>query len=251
MGCIVNVFFFNQAVGAIEPSWHSNKRSNTTLMIDLCTQRQQYTEYTEKNGGLLNLESSDTFTASMALSDSNNSSNDESIANTLHSKYRQPPLLHPMTIHKEQQQQPPHGETTRCLLKCRKRRLCSWIDQGYQALSFSILLENTSSVARDHLANERTFLAWLRTSLALITVGVAITQLYQLNPARTDTIGRALGATFVGLSIVFLYIGNARYFHCQYALTQGFFPASRGAVVLGSICVLPVLLAMFVVIVTE
>jgi hypothetical protein len=163
MGCIVNVFFFNQAVWTIEPSWHFNKRSNTTLMIDLGNQRQQYTD---KNEERLDLESSDTFTASMTLSDSNSNSNDESIANTLHSKYRQPPLLHPMTTHKEQQQATvslapqgqkcppslsPHGETTRCLVKRRKRRLCSWIDHGYQALSFSILLENTSSVARDHL----------------------------------------------------------------------------------------------------
>lgn len=33
-------------------------------------------------------------------------------------------------------------------------------------------LENTDSVARDHLANERTFLAWLRTALAFCSVGV-------------------------------------------------------------------------------
>jgi hypothetical protein len=33
-------------------------------------------------------------------------------------------------------------------------------------------LENTGSVARDHLASERTFLAWLRTSLAFCSVGV-------------------------------------------------------------------------------
>jgi hypothetical protein len=133
-------------------------------MIDLGIQRQQYTD---KNKGLLELESSDTFTTTMTLSGSNNSSNDESIANTLHSNYPQPSLLHPLTIHKEQQQQPtvslapqeqkcppsfqPHAKTTRCLVKRRKCRLCSWIDQGYQALSFSILLENNSSVARDHL----------------------------------------------------------------------------------------------------
>ncbi|ORZ17020.1 hypothetical protein BCR42DRAFT_295831, partial [Absidia repens] len=106
----------------------------------------------------------------------------------------------------------------------------------YKKLSTSILLENKASVARDHLANERTFLAWLRTSLSLITVGVAITQLYHLNPSSSNKIvvGRALGATFVALSIVFLYFANARYFHAQYALTQGQFPASRGAVLLGS-----------------
>ncbi|KAI8353227.1 hypothetical protein BD560DRAFT_408551, partial [Blakeslea trispora] len=42
----------------------------------------------------------------------------------------------------------------------------------YSRFSTSFMLENKAAVARDHLANERTFLAWLRTSLSLITVGV-------------------------------------------------------------------------------
>ncbi|KAH8916794.1 hypothetical protein BT69DRAFT_1287355 [Atractiella rhizophila] len=42
-------------------------------------------------------------------------------------------------------------------------------------------LENKGSVARDHLANERTYLAWLRTSLSLASIGVAITQLFRLS----------------------------------------------------------------------
>lgn len=33
-------------------------------------------------------------------------------------------------------------------------------------------LENKGAVARDHLAGERTFLAWLRTSLALASIGI-------------------------------------------------------------------------------
>ena len=45
----------------------------------------------------------------------------------------------------------------------------------------SISLENKGSVARDHLALERTFLAWLRTSLAFASIGIAITQLFRLN----------------------------------------------------------------------
>lgn len=34
------------------------------------------------------------------------------------------------------------------------------------------LLENSNSVARDHLASERTFLAYVRTSLAVVSAGV-------------------------------------------------------------------------------
>jgi hypothetical protein len=36
----------------------------------------------------------------------------------------------------------------------------------------SLILENSGSVARDHLASERTFLAYVRTSLAIASTGV-------------------------------------------------------------------------------
>ncbi|KAL1927915.1 hypothetical protein VTP01DRAFT_3320 [Rhizomucor pusillus] len=134
------------------------------------------------------------------------------------------------------------------------------ITHVYCGFSQSLLLENTASVARDHLANERTFLAWLRTSMALITVGVAavtaITQLYHLAPGDTSGIdhrrvGRSIGAIFVTFSILFLYFGNARYFHAQNAMTKGYFPASRGSVLFASVSVLGMLLAMFVVLVLD
>jgi hypothetical protein len=41
--------------------------------------------------------------------------------------------------------------------------------EGYHV---SLILTNTGSVARDHLASERTFLAYVRTSLALASTGV-------------------------------------------------------------------------------
>ncbi|KAI8068108.1 uncharacterized protein B0P05DRAFT_475103 [Gilbertella persicaria] len=131
-----------------------------------------------------------------------------------------------------------------------------FLNRFYSRFSTSFMLENKAAVARDHLANERTFLAWLRTSLSLITVGVAITQLYHLAPATGNTVGhakagKALGSAFVVFSIVFLYFANARYFHTQVAMTKGQFPASRGAVVFGSTCILAVLIAMFVVILLD
>lgn len=38
--------------------------------------------------------------------------------------------------------------------------------------SISLCLQNSGSVARDHLASERTFLSYVRTSLAIVSAGV-------------------------------------------------------------------------------
>jgi uncharacterized membrane protein YidH (DUF202 family) len=89
---------------------------------------------------------------------------------------------------------------------------------------------------------ERTFLAWLRTSLAFASIGIAITQLFRLNTTLSNSdsaddpyyhlrqLGKPLGATFLGISIMVLFVGFHRYFESQHWIIRGKFPASRGSV---------------------
>jgi putative membrane protein len=72
-----------------------------------------------------------------------------------------------------------------------------------------------SSRVRDHLANERTFLAWVRTALGLIGLGFVVARmglfLRQLAMAGGIVPGRGLrsGREFLVTGIVFLALGTA------------------------------------------
>ncbi|SPO00866.1 uncharacterized protein DNG_03614 [Cephalotrichum gorgonifer] len=123
----------------------------------------------------------------------------------------------------------------------------------------SIELENKGSVARDHLAIERTFLAWLRTSLAFASIGIAVTQLFRLNRSISDDndpthhtlrqLGKPLGATFLGISIVMLFLGYRRFTESQKWVMQGKFPASRGIILLVTFLAFALTVASLVVVI--
>ncbi|RUP51706.1 hypothetical protein BC936DRAFT_146396, partial [Jimgerdemannia flammicorona] len=113
-------------------------------------------------------------------------------------------------------------------------------------MSFSLTLENKGSVARDHLSNERTFLAWIRTSLSLITCGIATTQLMELNKANPK-LSKGLGGSFVFLGILFVLFGASRYLSSQTAMTKEKFPLGRTTFAFTTMSVMVVMVAVMMV----
>lgn len=89
---------------------------------------------------------------------------------------------------------------------------------------------NTGSEARDHLANERTLNAWLRTALGLVGFGVALPKLVGPEPAA---VAGAAALILVGCACL-AYAGQ-RYLSVSRALLAGSFPvARRGPVVVAA-----------------
>ena len=65
---------------------------------------------------------------------------------------------------------------------------------------------------RDHLANERTFLAWVRTSISLLGFGVLIAKLRFLVPSpHAGTRSTALGLAFAGVGLLTLLFSAWHY----------------------------------------
>ncbi|ORE11345.1 hypothetical protein BCV72DRAFT_197932 [Rhizopus microsporus var. microsporus] len=125
----------------------------------------------------------------------------------------------------------------------------SCIEKYIDLFSTSLYLENTLAVARDHLANERTFLAWVRTSLSTISAGVAVTQLFRLD--KENNSGRFLGMAFVVIGILYMMFACLRYFHTQTSMTKGYFPASRSIILITSTVTLSALIAVFFIIISR
>ncbi|KAF9025865.1 hypothetical protein BDZ89DRAFT_54592 [Hymenopellis radicata] len=129
----------------------------------------------------------------------------------------------------------------------------------------SLTLENNGSVARDHLASERTFLAYIRTSLVLASTGVALVQLFSISSHTTSDnatsfaptsslvhkYSRPLGATTVLLALLFLIIGVTRYFSIQQKLTEGVFPVARLFVVLLAVILAVLIAVVFAIVVAR
>ncbi|HKI25449.1 MAG TPA: DUF202 domain-containing protein [Candidatus Sulfotelmatobacter sp.] len=104
---------------------------------------------------------------------------------------------------------------------------------------------------RDHLANERTFLAWVRTGAAIVVFGfaigrfaIAMRQLTALegHPIRTAGLSVWIGAVSIVLGVLLVVGGLARYRKTRAQLDAGTFEPA--GFVLNLVTVLTVLLGL-------
>ena len=93
------------------------------------------------------------------------------------------------------------------------------------------MIEN-SNRARDHLANERTFLAWVRTSVAIVVFGFAIGRFaiamrqlseFQGHVAKTAGLSVWMGMSAILAGVVMMVAGLARYRKTRAQLDKGKF----------------------------
>jgi putative membrane protein len=89
-----------------------------------------------------------------------------------------------------------------------------------------------SNRARDHLANERTFLAWVRTSVAIVVFGFAIGRFaiamrqlteFQGRSSRTTGFSVWMGMSAILAGVVMVGAGLMRYRKTRAQLDQGKF----------------------------
>ena len=82
--------------------------------------------------------------------------------------------------------------------------------------------------ARDHLANERTYLSWLRTSLGVLALAAAVARFGTGLGARDYVAVALLGV----MGLFLLGVGTRRYYQVARDLEQGRFTFSRRTPVL-------------------
>lgn len=107
-----------------------------------------------------------------------------------------------------------------------------------------------SALARDHLANERTYLAWLRTAAAVMALGLAVAGL-----AHKVTVASAIaGVILVATGAAGVGYGTVRYRRVTQELERGTYVVGargRAAVTASAVLVVAVLVALVLILVGQ
>lgn len=96
------------------------------------------------------------------------------------------------------------------------------------------------SRVRDHLANERTYLAWMRTAIALMGFGVVIVRLRHFQPPLLPRPGNGwkLGLLFSLVGLVTVLISTWHYFAVRRDIEEDTYEPADRWVILFSLAVM-------------
>jgi len=94
----------------------------------------------------------------------------------------------------------------------------------------------SASRTRDHLANERTYLAWMRTTIALMGFGVVIARLRSLLAANTVSTGqgRLMGLIFTGIGLITIVLSTQHYFSIAHDIDRQAYEPRSAAILIFS-----------------
>jgi putative membrane protein len=84
---------------------------------------------------------------------------------------------------------------------------------------------------REHLANERTLLSWVRTGVSLISLGLVVERAGALAKAANLQVGSTSGSDFFGLALALLgsltlILGTAQFLKNRRGISSGTFESS-------------------------
>ena len=86
--------------------------------------------------------------------------------------------------------------------------------------------------ARTHLANERTFLAWLRTGLSMIALGLGAAQFLQPDLLSGFPVTTLFAVLLIGGGIAMVVVGAVHYAESRAEIDAGSFkPLTRAVVI--------------------
>lgn len=103
-------------------------------------------------------------------------------------------------------------------------------------------MPDQSAAWRDHLANERTYLSWLRSALGVLVLGLAVARFGGRG-------GVEAGIILTVVAVAGLAFGAVRYRQARRAITAGLLPTDRGVapIVAGGVLVLALVAAFLVI----
>ncbi|KAK5131305.1 hypothetical protein LTR08_001144 [Meristemomyces frigidus] len=155
-------------------------------------------------------------------------------------------------LHAVDEQQP---GSRRMLRIVSPRKLQShWYDPVKKLWMHHIRISVPHVDCRDHLANERTYLGYLRTSVALSIIGITVAQLYRLqHVAQPNSVfgyfvlSKPIAAIFQLSALGMSVLGAIRFYRQQSAMAVGKVHSGGWEILFISVYMFGLLLAMFAV----